>query len=323
MVRGSEESEPSDNMASLLDRYDEIQRRPLGTNTALSAGNTNNLGGVAGSQFRRQEAAYGQALRTLNRAARRGDARAGLQALEVRKEAMGAGFAPGGIRRSEIANAGIRGQVAGLQQDTAERAKQSRILQMQTDESMGGIRVTTPAPPSGSFQAVGEFDPATGESRNPAETPAAGAPAAGAPAAKAPAAGAPAAGAPAAGTPAAPVRRSVPLPIASYETSGGSYTGRTPSITGAAAPAAATTPAPKEKTPAQKYAEAQEAYQKGFKTEDDTQNTRFAAMNRIYSGADSQGQADIVAQSLKRAAGLEKTATPAPTKRTSRINRRK
>jgi hypothetical protein len=83
------------------------------------------------------------------------------------------------------------------------------------------------------------------------------------------------------------------------------------------------TPAPREKTPAQKYAEAQEAYQKGFKTEDDTQNTRFAAMNRIYSGADSQGQADIVAQSLKRAAGLEKTATPAPTKRTSRINRRK
>ena len=82
-------------------------------------------------------------------------------------------------------------------------------------------------------------------------------------------------------------------------------------------------PAPMEKTPAQKYAEAQEAYQKGFKTEDDTQNTRFAAMNRIYSGADSQGQADIVAQSLKRAAGLEKTATPAPTKRTSRINRRK
>ena len=305
-------------MASLLDRYDEIQRRPLGTNTALSAGNTNNLGGVAGSQFRRQEAAYGQALRTLNRAARRGDARAGLQALEVRKEAMGAGFAPGGIRRSEIANAGIRGQVAGLQQDTAERAKQSRILQMQTDESMGGIRVTTPAPPSGSFQAVGDFDPDTGESRKPTGTPATGTPATGTPAT-----GTPATGTPATGTPAAPVRRSVPLPIASYETSGGSYTGRTPSVTGAAPAAGAMTPAPREKTPAQKYAEAQEAYQKGFKTEDDTQNTRFAAMNRIYSGADSQGQADIVAQSLKRAAGLEKTATPAPTKRTSRINRRK
>lgn len=318
MVRGSEESEPSDNMASLLDRYDEIQRRPLGSNTALSAGNTNNLGGVAGSQFRRQEAAYGQALRTLNRAARRGDARAAMDAIDVRKEAMGAGFAPGGIRRSESANAGIRGQVAGMEQASAERAKQSRILQMQADESMGGIRVTTPAPPSGSFQAVGDFDPATGASRNPAETPAAGAPAA-----KAPAAGAPATGTPAAGTPAAPVRRSVPTPTATYTTSGGDYTGRTPSITGAAAPAAATTPAPKEKTPAQKYAEAQEAYQKGFKTEDDTQNTRFAAMNRIYSGADSQGQADIVAQSLKRAAGLEKTATPAPTKRTSRINRRK
>lgn len=315
MVRGSEESEPSDNMASLLDRYDEIQRRPLGSNTALSAGNTNNLGGVAGSQFRRQEAAYGQALRTLNRAARRGDARAGLQALEVRKEAMGAGFAPGGIRRSESANAGIRSQVAGLQQDTAERAKQSRILQMQADESMGTPeerRRVAEELKRTAGQQIGSLGATGGAVET--KTPATGTPAAGAPAAKAPAAG----------TPAAPVRRSVPLPIASYETSGGSYTGRTPSITAAAAaPAAATTPAPKEKTPAQKYAEAQEAYQKGFKTEDDTQNTRFAAMNRIYSGADSQGQADIVAQSLKRAAGLEKTATPAPTKRTSRINRRK
>ena len=304
MDRGSEESEPSDNMASLLDRYDEIQRRPLGSNTALSVGslNSNNVGGVAGSQFRRQEAAYGQALRTLNRAARRGDARAGLQALEVREEAMGAGFAPGGIRRSESANAGIRSQVAGLQQDTAERAKQSRILQMQTDESMGGIRVTTPAPPSGSFQAVGNVGP-NGENldaindsemkygpkgRDIVD--------------------------PTAATP-APTPAPTPTPTTGSRIN--RLTGRPfgytpPEMTGPPAPA------PMEKTPAQKYAEAQEAYQKG-----ELDPADFAEMNRIYSGADSQGQADIVAQSLKRAAGLEKTATPAPTKRTSRINRRK
>jgi hypothetical protein len=77
-------------------------------------------------------------------------------------------------------------------------------------------------------------------------------------------------------------------------------------------------PPPTEKTAAQKYAEAQEAYQRG-----ELDPADFAEMNRIYSGADSQGQADIVAQSLKRAAGLEKTTKPAPTKRTSRINRRK
>lgn len=314
MVRGSEESEPSDNMASLLDRYDEIQRRPLGTNTALSAGNTNNLGGVAGSQFRRQEAAYGQALRTLNRAARRGDARAAMDAIDVRKEAMGAGFAPGGIRRSESANAGIRGQVAGLQQDTAERAKQSRILQMQTDESLRnleerrGAAVTT-----GSTGTSGSTSTSTGGKTAGDMTEES------------------------MGTPeerrriADELKRTEDQQTVSLGVSGGAAETPAPAtgsrinrLTGRPfGYTPPTTPAPMEKTPAQKYAEAQEAYQKGFKTEDDTQDTRFAAMNRIYSGADSQGQADIVAQSLKRAAGLEKTATPAPTKRTSRINRRK
>jgi len=300
-------------MASLLDRYDEIQRRPLGTNTALSAGNTNNLGGVAGSQFRRQEAAYGQALRTLNRAARRGDARAAVDAIDVRKEAMAQGFAPGGIRRSEIANAGIRGQVAGLQQDSAERAKQSRILQMQADESLrnleekrGDAGTTGPTfddltrTPAGRFEAVGNVGP-NGENLdaiNDSEMkygpkgrdivdPTAATP-----------------------TPA-------PAPTPATGSRINRLTGRPfgytpPEMTGPPAPA------PMEKTPAQKYAEAQEAYQKG-----ELDPADFAKMNRIYSGADSQGQADIVAQSLKRAAGLEKTATPAPTKRTSRINRRK
>ena len=334
MVRGSEESEHSDNMAGLLDRYDEMQRRPFGSNTALSAGNTNNLGGVAGSQFRRQEAAYGQALRTLNRAARRGDARAALGAIDVREQAMEAGFAPGGIRRSEIANAGIRGQVAGMEQAATERAKQSRILQMQAEESMrnAGDMTEESMGTSEERRRVAEEQKRT-EGQQTASTGTTGGAAETKPAATA-------------GTAATAARPRVPMPTATYSTSGGDYTGRTPTPTPAAQ--AATSAPPTEKTAAQKYAEAQERYQKYLTGVEDTQgaysqqgvpNTdNFAEMNRIYSGADSQGQADIVAQSLKRAAGLNRFDTAgAPrasriikevsksdtTKRTSRTNLRK
>jgi hypothetical protein len=338
-------------MAGLLDRYDEMQRRPFGSNTALSAGNTNNLGGVAGSQFRRQEAAYGQALRTLNRAARRGDARAALGAIDVREQAMEAGFAPGGIRRSEIANAGIRGQVAGMEQAATERAKQSRILQMQAEESMRNAGDMTEESMGTSEErrrvaeeqkrTEGQQTASTGTTGGAAETkPAAtaGTGTTGGAAETKPAA--------TAGTAATAARPRVPMPTATYSTSGGDYTGRTPTPTPAAQ--AATSAPPTEKTAAQKYAEAQERYQKYLTGVEDTQgaysqqgvpNTdNFAEMNRIYSGADSQGQADIVAQSLKRAAGLNRFDTAgAPrasriikevsksdtTKRTSRTNLRK
>jgi hypothetical protein len=240
-----------------------------------------------------------------------------VDAIDVRKEAMQAGFAPGGIRRSEIANAGIRGQVAGMEQAATERAKQSRILQMQADENMrnaGGTAGTTGTTgptfeeltrtPTGSFQAVGNVGPnnenldAVTDSemkygpkgRDIVEPPAATAPA-------------------------APSRPATPATGPRINRLTGREFGYTPAPVEMTGPPA---PPPTEKTAAQKYAEAQEAYQRG-----ELDPADFAEMNRIYSGADSQGQADIVAQSLKRAAGLEKTTKPAPTKRTSRINLRK
>jgi hypothetical protein len=212
---------------------------------------------------------------------------------------MQAGFAPGGIRRSEIANAGIRGQVAGMEQAATERAKQSRILQMQTEESMGTPEERRRVAEE-QKRTEGQQTASTGTTGGAAETK---------PAATA-------------GTAATAARPRVPMPTATYSTSGGDYTGVTPTP----APAAqAATPTTMEKTAAQKYAEVQEAYQRGEsdQTKAKLDPADFAEMNRIYSGADSQGQADIVAQSLKRAAGLEKTTKPAPTKRTSRINLRK
>jgi hypothetical protein len=196
-----------------------------------------------------------------------------------------------------------------LQQDTAERAKQSRILQMQTDESLRNLEERRgDAGTTGSTGTSGSTSTSTGGKTAGDMTEES------------------------MGTPeerrriADELKRTEDQQTVSLGASGGATETQTPTtgsrinrLTGRPfgyTPPA--TPAPMEKTPAQKYAEAQEAYQKG-----ELDPADFAKMNRIYSGADSQGQADIVAQSLKRAAGLEKTATPAPTKRTSRINRRK
>lgn len=97
-----------------LQRYDEMQRRPFGTNTALSSGSLYGAPSAAqtdANQFRRQGQAYGQALRALNRSARRGDARAALKAIEVRDQANASGFSPGGITNREQENSRILGMV--------------------------------------------------------------------------------------------------------------------------------------------------------------------------------------------------------------------
>lgn len=110
-------------MASLLDRFDEMNRRPFGTNTALSNGTQYGAGGSAGSQFRRQGQAYGQALRILNRQARRGDPRSALSAIAVRNQANAEGYSPGGIQNAAEQNAGIEGRVGAM--DWASQARES------------------------------------------------------------------------------------------------------------------------------------------------------------------------------------------------------
>lgn len=110
----SPQPQPTTTMGRLLDRYDQMQRRPFGTNTALTDGTQNGVGGAAGSQFRRQEQAYGQALRLLSRKARRGDVNAALNAIRVRDQAMEDGYSVGGIRDKEQADAGIQGRVESM-----------------------------------------------------------------------------------------------------------------------------------------------------------------------------------------------------------------
>lgn len=123
---------------ALLDRYDQIQRRPLGTNTALSDGSQYGVGGSDGSQLRKQESAYGRALRILDRQARRGDANSALGAIKVRNEANAAGFSPGGIRNKAEADAGILGRLSAMDQAAQRRNRTQSLLDQRTDETLAG-----------------------------------------------------------------------------------------------------------------------------------------------------------------------------------------
>lgn len=129
-------------MPSLLDRYDQIQRNPLGSNTAtsrtsLEQGNPYGQLSTAGKQYRALEQSYGRALRILNHAARRGDARAALQSIAVRQQAMGEGFSPGGIRRVDERNEAmtdlVRGRAQATRDMTEANALKRRDLQAQLD----------------------------------------------------------------------------------------------------------------------------------------------------------------------------------------------
>jgi hypothetical protein len=90
-----------------LDRNAEMQRQPIGTFSALRRPSP------VATQYKRQSEMYGQALRALSRAARRGDAGAAIDAIKVRDQANNAGFTPSGIQRNED----VQGNIASREQD--------------------------------------------------------------------------------------------------------------------------------------------------------------------------------------------------------------
>lgn len=121
---------------ALLDR---ITQNPFGQNTALSNGSQHS----SGNQFRAQGAAYGRALRLLNRRARRGDVNASLKAIDVRDQANSDGYLPGGIGNTSERNADIAGRV-----NTMENGSQA--LEGAIDNN-GNRAMGQPATPSFTF----------------------------------------------------------------------------------------------------------------------------------------------------------------------------
>lgn len=156
----------------LLDRLAEMQNRPFGTNTALSDGSQYGVGGSAGSQFRRQASAYGQALRILNRAARRGDANAALRAIAVREDAMNKGYSPGGVSRRTETDAGILGRLDAMRSSAADRQRAAELERARAEIELGqgqgqGFMGGTPAPapataPTTGFMGGTALEGATG-----------------------------------------------------------------------------------------------------------------------------------------------------------------
>lgn len=104
-----------------LDRNTEMQRYPLGTFSALRRPSP------VASQYRRQSEMYGQALRTLSRAARRGDAGAAIDAIQLRDKANADGFTPGGINRSEDMQQNIAAREQSLMQRNADLGKANTL----------------------------------------------------------------------------------------------------------------------------------------------------------------------------------------------------
>lgn len=92
-----------------LNRWERMQSRPFGTNTNMSAPTP------AQTDYKRQAQDYGQALRNLRRAGRRGDAQASLEAVNVANKARGEGIqGVQGIRRAEDQTVAAQRYEAGL-----------------------------------------------------------------------------------------------------------------------------------------------------------------------------------------------------------------
>jgi hypothetical protein len=113
---------------SLLNRYDQIQSREFGTNTALSDGNQNGVGGAAGDQMRARDSRYSRALRLLDRMARKGNANAAIKAIDIQGGANNEGYSPGGIRRKDEADAGIIGRINTMEQGAFNRNQAARAF---------------------------------------------------------------------------------------------------------------------------------------------------------------------------------------------------
>lgn len=127
-------------MASLTDRYDNIRRTSYGDANAAAFArsplNRNAYGGEAGYQYRRQEEAYGRALRQLRRASRRGDTGAALQEIAVRDQAMQQGFTPGGIRDRAEFNADREAWQAQMGSDANDARLFGQLARKRAAEEM-------------------------------------------------------------------------------------------------------------------------------------------------------------------------------------------
>lgn len=100
-----------------LDAYDQMQDRPLGTNTGLYRNNA--LEGLT-RDYKRQQDDYNFARRILKDSARRGDTQAALGLIGLGDKARADGVDFGGIQRYDTNQATVQGRLATQQQDIVD-----------------------------------------------------------------------------------------------------------------------------------------------------------------------------------------------------------
>lgn len=116
-----------------LERWQRLQQSPFGSRAGAK---TDPVSGTVGQQYRRKQEDYNTAMRVIRRQARRGDADAALGAIGLREKALEAGIAPGGIRRKEEFDEGIRGYSSSLEQAAKDRERKMQLDRTLVDEEM-------------------------------------------------------------------------------------------------------------------------------------------------------------------------------------------
>lgn len=123
-------------MATGLDRLAALQNSRFGTSSSVRRPGAGDLGGAAGSQYRKQAEDYNVAMRLLRRQARRGDAGSALDAVRLREQANDAGFAPGGIRRKEEFDASATGSIRARERGAEDREMATDLMRRRAKEQM-------------------------------------------------------------------------------------------------------------------------------------------------------------------------------------------
>lgn len=114
-----------------LDRLAAMQRQPFTPFSAMRRSSP------VATQYKRQSEMYGQALRTLSRAARRGDAEAAIDAIGLRDTANADGYTPGGIQTFDENQGNIAGREQKYQTGAQDLERKATL-----DRRSGGIRMS-------------------------------------------------------------------------------------------------------------------------------------------------------------------------------------
>lgn len=151
-----------------LDRLRRLQESKFGTSSSLRP---SAVSGPVGQNYRQQQEAYNIATRNARYAARRGDAAAAKDLIDLQDEAGSRGMTTRGIRRRDQFNAAIVERERTLEKAARDNEQTAQVNRMRSREAMGARQpdlapASTSRPPaSGDYRPTDTPPINTGESR--------------------------------------------------------------------------------------------------------------------------------------------------------------